>query len=263
MPFYIFLKFAKVFLQLFSTVVTPAPGEPQRSVKQNIMILNVLFDLDGTLTDPKEGITRCIQFSLTRLGREAPLADDLLWCIGPPLRNSFAHLLESNDESLLDSALQHYRERYSEIGIYENILYPGVVPALRQILELGYQVFLATSKPTVFAIRVLDHFNLTQFFHGIQGSELDGSLCDKGDLVAHILKTWTLDPRLSLIVGDRSHDVIGAKRNSIMTASITYGYGTRREIEAVKPDFIFDSPSELVVFLQTERPPNLAFNSDG
>jgi phosphoglycolate phosphatase len=224
------------------------------------MISKVLFDLDGTLTDPKEGITRCIQFSLTRLGKEAPSADDLLWCIGPPLRNSFAHLLESNDKSLLDLALSHYRERYSEIGIYESSLYPDIIPALRQILAFGYQVFLATSKPTVFATRVLKHFNLTQFFHAIQGSELDGRLCDKGDLVSHILKTWNLDPQSSLIVGDRSFDVIGGKRNGIMTASVTYGYGTRCELEAADPDFIFDSPYELVEFLQTKRPPNPSLN---
>jgi len=227
------------------------------------MISNVLFDLDGTLTDPKEGITRCIQFSLDQLGREAPQAEDLLWCIGPPLRDSFASLLGSTDKALLDLALQHYRERFTEIGIYENAVYPGIVPALQHIRAFGYQVFLATSKPKVFATRILDHFSLTQFFHGIYGSKIDGRLSDKGDLVAYILKYCALDPRLSLIVGDRSHDIVGGKRNGIMTATVTYGYGTRCEIDAAEPDFIFDSPSELAVFLKTKRPPNQALNSDG
>ncbi|APG24342.1 HAD hydrolase-like protein [Syntrophotalea acetylenica] len=210
------------------------------------MIHNVLFDLDGTLTDPKEGITRCIQFSLTRLGRKAPAADALLWCIGPPLRNSFARLLESDDAELLDLALNHYRERYTEIGIYENHVYPGIVPALRKIRESGRRLLLATSKPTIFATRVLDHFDLTQFFDGIHGSEIDGRLCEKTDLVAHIIRTWNLAPSLTLIVGDRVHDVIGGKSNGIMTALVTYGYGTRREIEAANSDYIFESPSELV-----------------
>ena len=227
------------------------------------MISNVLFDLDGTLTDPKEGITRCIQFSLERLGMEAPPADDLLWCIGPPLRDSFAHLLKSPDKGLLDLALLHYRERFSEIGVYENFVYPGIIPALQQIRASGYQVYLATSKPTVFATRILDHFSLTQFFHGIHGSETDGRLSDKGDLVSYILKTWALDPRLSLIVGDRLHDVIGGRRNGTMTATVTYGYGTRDEIDEAGPDFIFDSPSEMAAFLQNKRPPNPVLNSDG
>jgi phosphoglycolate phosphatase len=224
------------------------------------MIHNVLFDLDGTLTDPGEGITRCIQFSLTRLGRKAPSEDDLLWCIGPPLRDSFAQLLDSNDSKLLDLALSHYRERYTEIGIFENHVYPEIVPALRKIRETGCRLFLATSKPAVFATRVLDHFELTEFFHGIHGSEMDGRLCDKADLVAHIIKTWNLDPCLTLIVGDRVHDVIGGRKNGIMTAMVAYGYGTQREIEAAESDFVFESPPELVKFLQTKRAPNPPLN---
>jgi phosphoglycolate phosphatase len=218
-----------------------------------MMIHNVLFDLDGTLTDPREGITRCIQVSLTRLGRKAPSEDDLLWCIGPPLRESFAQLLESNETELLDLALYYYRERYSEIGIYENRVYPDIVPALRKIRESGYRLFLATSKPAIFADRVLDHFDLSQFFHGIHGSEKDGSLCEKADLVAHIIKTWNLDPCVTLIVGDRVHDVIGGKRNGIMTAIVSYGYGSRREIEAAEAAFVFESPSELSMFFQARE----------
>ena len=224
------------------------------------MVHNVLFDLDGTLTDPREGITRCIQFSLTRLGREAPSEDDLLWCIGPPLKNSFAQLLESNDTALLELALSHYRERYAEIGIYENHVYPGIVPALRKIRGSGCRLFLATSKPAIFATRVLDHFDLAEFFNGIHGSEIDGRLCEKTDLVAHIIKAWNLDPCLTLIVGDRVHDVIGGKRNGIMTAMVAYGYGTKCEIEAAASDFVFESLSDLVKFLQTQRAPNQALN---
>jgi len=220
------------------------------------MISNVLFDLDGTLTDPKDGITRCIQFSLGRLGREAPPTDNLMWCIGPPLKESFSRLLRTSDSAFLNEALNYYRERFSEIGIYENSVYPGIVSALQRIHASGFRVFLATSKPVVFANRILDHFGLTQFFHGICGSELDGRLSDKGDLVAHILKAERLDPKLTLIVGDRSHDVFGGKKNGIMTAAVTYGYGTHDEIQASEPDFIFHSPSDLAAFLETKGPPN-------
>lgn len=217
------------------------------------MIHNVLFDLDGTLTDPREGITRCIQFSLARLGRVPPSEDDLLWCIGPPLKNSFSRLLESNDGALLDLALSHYRERYTESGIYENQVYPDIDQTLQKIRESDCRLFLATSKPTIFATRILEHFGLTQFFHGIHGSELDCRLCDKGDLVAHIIQVWNLVPSLTLMVGDRIHDVIGGKRSGIMTAIVKYGYGSPRELEAAESDFVFESPSEIANFIQTRR----------
>jgi phosphoglycolate phosphatase len=216
------------------------------------MISNILFDLDGTITDPKYGIIRCIQFSLGRLGMEAPQADELVWCIGPPLRASFSRLLQTSENTLLDAALSHYRERFSEIGIYENAVYPGIISALQRIRATGFRVFLATSKPSVYASRILDHFGLTQFFHGIYGSELDGRLSDKGDLVAHILKSEGLDPQLTLIVGDRLHDVLAGKKNGIVTAAVTYGYGSQDEIEEAEPDFIFRSPSDLAAFLESK-----------
>jgi phosphoglycolate phosphatase len=218
------------------------------------MISNVLFDLDGTLTNPRDGITRCLQFSLRRLGVATPAADELVWCIGPPLRESFSRLLATSDSALLDEALRHYRERFSEIGIYENSVYPGIATTLQRIHEMGFLMFLATSKPTVFAGRVLDHFGLTQFFNGVYGSRLDGRLSDKGDLVAHIMKTEDLDPSLTLMVGDRSHDIVGGKKNGTMTAAVTYGYGDLEEIEASAPDFIFHSPSDIAAFLGTGGP---------
>ncbi len=215
------------------------------------MIRDVLFDLDGTLTDPKEGITRSIQFSLHRLGREAPPSDQLLWCIGPPLRQSFSHLLEDHDGKLLDLALRHYRERFSEIGIYENSVYPGIETALQNISMAGFHIFLATSKPAVFATRILEHFQLSRYFRGIYGSELDGRLSDKTELIAHIMQTEGLDPRMSLMVGDRVYDMVGGKQNGLATAAVTYGYGSREEIEGASPDFIFHSPSDLAAYLES------------
>jgi phosphoglycolate phosphatase len=220
------------------------------------MISSVLFDLDGTLTDPKEGITRCIQYSLDRLGTKAPPTDDLLWCIGPPLRESLSRLLRTSENALLDLALQHYRERFSRVGLYENSVYPGIEAALRRIRSTGLPLFLATTKPALYARRILDHFDLARFFHGIYGSELDGRLSDKGDLVAHILRTENLDPQRTIIVGDRSHDVLGGKKNGIVTAAVTYGYGGPDEIAEAKPDFVFHSLSDLAAFLETNGSPN-------
>jgi phosphoglycolate phosphatase len=220
------------------------------------MLSNILFDLDGTLTDPKDGITRCIQFSLDQLGVTPPRADQLTWCIGPPLRGSFSHLLNTLDNALLDQALSHYRKRFSETGMYENAIYPEITPALRKIRTAGFRVFLATSKPSVYARKILDHFDLTQFFHAIHGSELDGRLSDKGELVAHILDSENLKPQATLIVGDRSQDIIGGKKNGIVTAAVTYGYGSREEITASKPDYVFESPSDLAAFLESNIAPN-------
>jgi phosphoglycolate phosphatase len=219
------------------------------------MLSDILFDLDGTITDPKEGITRCIQFSLDQLGLPSPGADELTWCIGPPLRGSLSRLLNTSDDALLDQALSHYRKRFSETGIYENALYQGIIPALRRIRRAGLRLFLATSKPKVYAKRILDHFDLTQFFHAVHGSEMDGHLSDKGELVAHILELENLDPGSTLIVGDRFHDIMAGKKNGIMTAAVTYGYGSREEITASKPDFIFESPSDLTAFFESKAAP--------
>ena len=214
------------------------------------MIDNILFDLDGTLTDPKVGITRCIQFSLEHFGVRVPPADQLTWCIGPPLRESFSQLLDTTDDSVLDQALLNYRKRFSEAGLFENVIYPEVSHSLQKIKDSGFQVFLATSKPTVFAKQILDHFNLSRFFHTIYGSELNGYLSDKGELIAHILKSENLDPKVSLIVGDRVYDIVGGKTNGIMTAGVSYGYGSKKEIASSKPDIIFDAFSDVLSFLQ-------------
>jgi len=208
-------------------------------------IRTILFDLDGTLTDPKEGITRCIRHALHCLQVDSPPLDRLNWCIGPPLTISFANLLNTQDETLLDRAVRYYRERFSHIGIFENKLYPGVAPSLAHLQSAGFRLFLATSKPTVFAKQILDHFTLTPFFQRAYGSELDGRLSDKAELIAYIIDQEGLDPAATLMVGDRIHDIDGGKHNRVTTAAVSYGYGTPEEIAAAEPDFVFDSLAAL------------------
>ncbi|MDJ0763191.1 MAG: HAD hydrolase-like protein [Myxococcota bacterium] len=216
------------------------------------MLSNILFDLDGTLTDPKDGITRCIQFSLDQLGADHRTSAALTWCIGPPLRGSFSKLLSTADDGILDAALGHYRKRFTEVGMYENAAYPGVVPMLQRIQAAGFRVFLATSKPRVYAEQILNHFDLSRFFHGIYGSHLDGRLSEKEDLLDHIIKSEHLVSEQTLIVGDRSYDIVGGKKHGMLTAAVTYGYGTHDEITAAKPDFIFQSPDEVAAFVASE-----------
>ncbi len=209
----------------------------------------ILLDLDGTLTDPREGITRCIRHALGLLGAVSPPGDDLTWCIGPPLKDSFAALLQSDDEALLQKAVQFYRDRFTDVGIYENRVYPGIPEALFHMAGSGLDLVLATSKPLVFAGRVLEHFELSGMFSRVFGSELDGRLTNKGELIRHILDELGLDPTRTLMVGDRVHDIDGARQCGVASAAAAWGYGSSREISLARPDHVFRSPLEMAEFL--------------
>lgn len=213
---------------------------------------NVLFDLDGTLTDPKPGITQSIVHALTELGVPAPSVDSLHWCIGPPLRESFSVLLNTSDQEMLDQSLHHYRSRFSVTGLFENSVYDGVIEALESIASQELKLFVATSKPRIFASRIIEHFQLSRFFTEVYGSELDGRLADKTELINHILTSENLDPERTIMIGDRKYDIIGGQRNKVTTAAVTYGYGERDELAAVGPDFFFHSPAEIARFFELE-----------
>jgi phosphoglycolate phosphatase len=209
----------------------------------------VLFDLDGTLTDPKPGITRCIQYALSELGYQPPDVNELLWCIGPPLKSSFSQLLQTSDDTLLEEAILLYRSRFSTIGLFENSLYPQIPETLKIIRAAGYQTFVATSKPQIYAERIIKYFDLAPFFDGVYGSELDGNRSVKGDLIFYILERESLLPSTVVMVGDRLHDIIGAKKNNIASIGVTYGYGSREELETHKADLIADYPKEIPILL--------------
>ena len=205
----------------------------------------ILFDLDGTLTDPKVGITTCIQYAISELGNQPPITDELLWCIGPPLGLSFAKLLQTEDQALINRAISLYRDRFSTIGLFENQLYPEIPKALASIRADGYQTYVATSKPHVYAKQIVEHFELSPFFDGIYGSELDGTRSIKGELIKHILLTENLDPQSTVMIGDRSHDVIGAKQNQVFAIGVTYGYGSPEELNNHGADAIVHSPKDI------------------
>jgi phosphoglycolate phosphatase len=210
----------------------------------------VLFDLDGTLTDPRLGITRCIQHALTALGRVPPEESDLLWCIGPPLQSSFARLLGTEDRVLLNTAIATYRERFATIGLYENTLYDGIVEMLTELQAKGYRTYVATSKPRIFAVRILDHFRITGFFAGVYGSELDGTRVDKGELIAHLLATESLDPTGVIMVGDREHDMVGGAQCGVRCLGVTYGYGTEGELLTHGANRLAVAPAQVVEAIQ-------------
>ncbi|MCU0542620.1 MAG: HAD family hydrolase [Oscillatoriaceae cyanobacterium Prado104] len=210
----------------------------------------VLFDLDGTLTDPKPGITRCIQYALSELGHAPPNADELHWCIGPPLKGSFSQLLKTSDDRAIEQALSLYRRRYSAIGLFENSLYPEIIATLKTIRSAGYKTFVATSKPHIYAARILEHFDILSLFDGVYGSEFDGTRSDKGELIFHILLTENICPASTIMVGDRKYDILGAKRHNVYTIGVTYGYGTEQELRSHCADLIADSPDEIPEFLE-------------
>lgn len=209
-------------------------------------VKNILLDLDGTLTDPKIGIHSCIRYAMEKMGQ--PLADDtdLDWTIGPPLKASFIQLLNSAEDALAEQALAFYRERFSTIGLYENELYPHVIETLKALVERGYNLYLATAKPQVFAIRILEHFELLDYFTKPYGSELTGERTNKGDLIHYILQQEQLVAEHCMMVGDREYDIFGARRNGIETIAVTYGYGTDAEIAQAAPKLQIRQFAELL-----------------
>ncbi len=210
------------------------------------MICNILFDLDGTLTDPKEGITKCIQEALSKLGWPVPSSDELEWCIGPGLYGSFEKLLNCRDPELIQKAIDLYRIRYTKKGIFENYVYPGIIEALDKLKKMGLRLFVATSKPTVFARKVVTNHRLDKFFDGIYGIKLDDERSDKGELISFILRSESLIDKQTLMIGDREHDVIGAKSNSIYAGGVLYGYGTEKELIEAGADYLFAKPMDIV-----------------
>jgi len=212
-------------------------------------VKELLFDLDGTLTDPAIGITLSLQHTLTKLGRHVPPVGELKRFIGPPLRGTFAELLSTNDEAVLDLAIQHYRDRYAEVGIYENELYPDVPDGLAALRRLGHRLWVATSKPEVYARRIIDHFGLSHWFEEVYGSELSGENCDKTELISHILDRERLRPDDAWMIGDRSHDIVGAQRNGVRTIAVLWGYGSEEELRGARPDAMVGSMAHLCEYL--------------
>ncbi|QOZ27655.1 HAD family hydrolase [Bradyrhizobium sp. CCBAU 51753] len=211
----------------------------------------IFFDLDGTLTDPKPGITGSIQYALEKLGRKVPTQDELTWCIGPPLRASFAMLL--GGEEYADRAIELYRERFGTVGLFENSVYPDIAEVLGALRATPRRMFVATSKPHVFATRIIAHFGLSGHFDHVFGSELDGTRVNKVELLAYALEQTGADPASAVMIGDRSHDVIGAKRNGIRAVGVTYGYGSAEELREAGASELCATPRAVLHHIHSSR----------
>ena len=205
----------------------------------------VLFDLDGTLTDPAEGITNSVVYALKKMGIEPPCKKELLKFIGPPLLESFEKFYSLSKEDSL-KAVEFYREYFAPKGIFENSVIEGMDTLVKKLKNRNKKVILATSKPKVFADEILKHFNLYEYFDLTVGSNLDGSLTDKAEVISVALEKAKITELSSVVmVGDRCHDMIGAVKNKITPVGVTFGYGSKEELLESGAKYIADNVSEL------------------
>lgn len=206
-----------------------------------------IFDLDGTLTDPKVGITTCVQYALSAIGIDEPDIDNLEDFIGPPLMEHFMERY-SLDEATARGCVEKYRERYNPIGVYENEKYDGMDELLSCLKERGIRLAVASSKPKVLVDKVLDYFDLAKYFDIVTGSELDGSRTRKSDVIRYAFELMDekgMSHNKPIMIGDRKHDIIGAREAGIPCMAVAYGYGTMEELKEHHPDFIVENVMDI------------------
>lgn len=212
--------------------------------------LNLLFDLDGTLVNPGEGILASLRYAFSRLGLEAPPGPRLEDAIGPPLQVALGNLLGTDDQQLIWRGVAAYREHFAEVGITGNVVYDGMSDALELLSSAGASLYLATSKPIIFASKIIRHHGLSGFFRNAYGSELDGTRSDKGELIAHVLSSERIAPATGVMIGDRRHDVIGASKNLVRPVGVLWGYGSREELAEAGAEWLAERPAQLGALLE-------------
>lgn len=203
----------------------------------------IFFDLDGTLTDPGEGITNSVMHALKKYGIEGRNREEFYSFIGPPLHESFGKYLGCSEEESL-RAVEYYREYYRDRGIFENRVYDGIPELLERLKNAGYILAVASSKPEVFVKMILEHYGLEKYFDFAGGALLDGSRVKKADVISHVLNNLPTRGEI-LMVGDREHDVLGAADFGMDCLGVTFGYGSRQELENAGAKYIADSPEEI------------------
>lgn len=226
----------------------PGRGKDEIWVKKDY----VLFDLDGTLTDPKQGITKCVQYALQSFGIEEPDLDKLEPFIGPPLKGSFQEFYGFDDEKA-DQAVEKYRERFRDVGIFENEIYRGIPEMLKKLKMRGLHLGVASSKPTVYVEKILEHFRIREYFEVVVGSELDGTRVEKSEVVQEALRRFfpngNIQKHKVFMVGDRKFDVEGARQVGVESVGVSFGYGSMEELMGAHADYIVRSVEELRRFL--------------
>ena len=211
----------------------------------------ILFDLDGTLTESGEGITKSVRYALEKLGKPAPDLEELRVFVGPPLMEQFMKYANL-DEDTAKKAVEYYRERYSVTGIFENRPYPGVENMLFQLKKKGYRLAVASSKPEYYVAKILDYFQLTEYFDEIVGSEMGGARTGKSEVIEEALRRLKMENKRNevIMVGDKEHDVLGARQSGLECLAVSYGYGTMEKLENADPLRIVHSADAVLAFFE-------------
>lgn len=215
--------------------------------------MNILFDLDGTLTDSSEGITKSISYALREMGQPEPPKSELLPCIGPPLFESFNLRLGLTNEEDAEKAVQLYRARYTTTGYLENKLYEGIVEVLQHLHNSGDKLFVATAKPHPQVAPILTHFDISKYFVNHYGVDPNKHSSGKTKLIAGIIETEGLNPMETVMIGDRKYDITGALDNKLTTIGASYGYGNREELEEAGSHYYAESPATLIPLIEGLR----------
>ena len=210
-----------------------------------IVPMHLFFDLDGTLTNPRRGIVSCFQYALEVMQRPAWNEDALEQFIGPPLPESFGKILETADQALIDEGVRLYRQRFAKEGLFENDVYPDIPETLAALQDDGFDLLVVTSKPQVFADQIVQHFELDQYFRRVYGSELSGERATKSDLIRYVLKQEQISAKHAVMIGDRSHDILGARANGLRSIGVVWGFGSQAELRDAGEDEIVASVEEL------------------
>jgi phosphoglycolate phosphatase len=208
-----------------------------------VPITTLFFDLDGTISNNLLGIGRCLNFALERLGLRHLSDDEILPFVGPPFRESLPRLFPGIDT---EAALRLYRERYEQTGWLENDLYDGIADAIRKLHLQGFTIALCTSKPRLFAEKIIDHFQLSRYFDGVHGPELDGRFDRKTDLLAHLVEQYKVAPSSVVMVGDRDKDVEAALHVGAHSLGVLWGFGSEDELTRAGATHIITEPGQLV-----------------
>jgi phosphoglycolate phosphatase len=208
-------------------------------------IHSVLLDLDGTLIDSRPGIAASALAALRSLGHAPDDTLDVTAVIGPPLQDMLRALLQAYGDDRIDDAVLAYREHYGDTGLFGSTLYPGIREALQAMHDAGLRIYLATSKRELFARRILEHLDLTSYFHAVHGSVPSGALDHKPELLAHILSERNVTTAHAVMVGDRRHDIAGAHAVKMRSLGVLWGYGSRDELETAGADRLVENPDDL------------------
>ncbi|MBO5302870.1 MAG: HAD hydrolase-like protein [Lachnospiraceae bacterium] len=214
-----------------------------------MVMQSILFDLDGTIVNSQKGITNCICYVLDYFQMPKPPVEDLLCFIGPPLKDSFMKHFGFDEEKAAFS-VGKYRERYNEIGVFECELYPGIQELIEHLHQKGYKLYLASSKPEILCKKILGHFHLENYFDGIFGATMDGKIGTKEQVLEYLFETTGADRSTSILIGDTRFDAAGAREAGISCLGVTYGFGSKEELEQEGVAALCDTAAEVEAYFE-------------